>query len=183
MRRKRYTPEQVIGRLRKAEVERSRGEKVKHVCRNFWGSRRDLPPLARRGWGHEGLPGQAFKGAGEGERPLEAGRGVLEVDHEPGRSSRNSGRAGRRDIGQEKAGGSIPARAWHRESRGRTGLPARPWCQGDLFQKKRATESKQNQYRRSGNTMVAECSKARTTYSRYPKLLSRALTSSSSSGR
>ncbi len=35
MRRKRYTPEQIIGMLREAEVELSRGEKVKQVCRNI----------------------------------------------------------------------------------------------------------------------------------------------------
>ncbi len=35
MRRKRYTPEQIIGMLREAEVELSRGEKVKQVCRNL----------------------------------------------------------------------------------------------------------------------------------------------------
>ena len=35
MRRKRYTSEQIIGMLREAEVELSRGEKVKHVCRNL----------------------------------------------------------------------------------------------------------------------------------------------------
>ncbi len=35
MRRKRYTPEQIIGMLREAEVELSRGEKVKQVCSNL----------------------------------------------------------------------------------------------------------------------------------------------------
>jgi transposase-like protein len=35
MRRKRYKPEQIIGMLREAEVELSRGEKVKQVCRNL----------------------------------------------------------------------------------------------------------------------------------------------------
>lgn len=35
MSRKRHTPEQIIGTLREAEVELSRGEKVKQVCRNF----------------------------------------------------------------------------------------------------------------------------------------------------
>ena len=35
MRRKRYTSEQIIGMLREAEVELSRGEKVKQVCRNI----------------------------------------------------------------------------------------------------------------------------------------------------
>ena len=35
MRRKRYTPEQIIGMLREAEVELSRGEKVNQVCRNI----------------------------------------------------------------------------------------------------------------------------------------------------
>ena len=35
MRRKRYTFEQIIGMLREAEVELSRGEKVKQVCRNI----------------------------------------------------------------------------------------------------------------------------------------------------
>jgi transposase-like protein len=35
MRRKRYTSEQIIGMLGEAEVELSRGEKVKQVCRNL----------------------------------------------------------------------------------------------------------------------------------------------------
>ncbi len=35
MRRKRYTSEQIIGMLREAEAELSRGEKVKQVCRNL----------------------------------------------------------------------------------------------------------------------------------------------------
>lgn len=35
MRRKRYTPNQIIGMLREAEVGLSRGEKVKQVCRNL----------------------------------------------------------------------------------------------------------------------------------------------------
>ncbi len=35
MRRKRYTSEQIIGMLREAEVELSRGEQVKQVCRNL----------------------------------------------------------------------------------------------------------------------------------------------------
>jgi transposase-like protein len=35
MRRKRYTPEQIIGMLREVEVELSRGEKVKQVCRSL----------------------------------------------------------------------------------------------------------------------------------------------------
>jgi putative transposase len=35
MRRKRYKPEQIIGMLREAEVELSRGEEVKQVCRNL----------------------------------------------------------------------------------------------------------------------------------------------------
>ena len=33
--RKRYTSEQIIGMLREAEVELSRGEQVKQVCRNL----------------------------------------------------------------------------------------------------------------------------------------------------
>ncbi len=35
MRRKRYTSDQIIGMLREAEVELSRGEKVTHDCRNL----------------------------------------------------------------------------------------------------------------------------------------------------
>ena len=35
MRRKRYKPEQIIGMLREAEVELSRGEKVKQVVRSL----------------------------------------------------------------------------------------------------------------------------------------------------
>lgn len=35
MSRKRYKPEQIIGMLREAEVELSRGKKVGQVCRNL----------------------------------------------------------------------------------------------------------------------------------------------------
>jgi len=35
MSRKRYKPEQIIGMLREAEVELSRGQKVGQVCRNL----------------------------------------------------------------------------------------------------------------------------------------------------
>jgi transposase-like protein len=35
MNRKRYKPEQIIGMLREAEVELSRGQKVGQVCRNL----------------------------------------------------------------------------------------------------------------------------------------------------
>ena len=35
MARKRFTPEQIIGMLREAEVRLSQGEKVKGICRGF----------------------------------------------------------------------------------------------------------------------------------------------------
>ena len=35
MARRRFTPEQIIGMLREAEVRLSRGEKVKGICRSL----------------------------------------------------------------------------------------------------------------------------------------------------
>jgi putative transposase len=35
MARKRFTPEQIIGKLREAEVRLSQGEKVKGICRSL----------------------------------------------------------------------------------------------------------------------------------------------------
>jgi transposase-like protein len=35
MARKRFTPEQIIGKLREAEVKLSQGEKVKGICRSL----------------------------------------------------------------------------------------------------------------------------------------------------
>ena len=36
MARKRFTPEQIIGMLREAEVKLSQGEKIKGICRGLW---------------------------------------------------------------------------------------------------------------------------------------------------
>ena len=35
MSRKRFTPEQIIGMLREAEVRLSKGEKIKSICRSL----------------------------------------------------------------------------------------------------------------------------------------------------
>jgi len=36
MARKRYTPEQIIGMLREAEVRLSQGDKIGAICRSLW---------------------------------------------------------------------------------------------------------------------------------------------------
>ena len=46
MSRKRFTPEQVIGLLRQAEVELAQGKRIGEVCRG-WGFRAELLSLAQ----------------------------------------------------------------------------------------------------------------------------------------
>jgi hypothetical protein len=70
-RKRRHTPEQVIGKLGEAEVKPARGTAIAHVCKDLG----DLLPLAPRVRRHEGRPGEADQGAGAGERPPEAAPG------------------------------------------------------------------------------------------------------------
>jgi hypothetical protein len=59
MARKRFTPEQIIGMLREAEVRLSQEEKGQRHLSQPWNHGADLVPLAQGLWWYEGLPGQA----------------------------------------------------------------------------------------------------------------------------
>ena len=68
MARKRHTPEQVVRKLREAEVARAGGSTVAEADRR---DRADLLPLAQRLRASQDRPAQAAEAPGVGEQPPE----------------------------------------------------------------------------------------------------------------
>ena len=79
MARKRFTAEQIIMKLREAEVGLAQGQTVGQVCKTDWGDRADLLPVAQGVRRASTESGQAVEGVGEGECPVEeaSGRSVF----------------------------------------------------------------------------------------------------------
>ena len=74
MSRKRYTPEQIIGLLREAEVRLSQGEKVGVICRGLGISEQSYYRWRREYGGLKVDQAKRLKGSGEGEHPAQARR-------------------------------------------------------------------------------------------------------------
>ena len=75
MARKRFTAEQIILKLREAEVAQSQGKTVVQVCKLIGGDRSDLLPVEEGVRGSEDGPSQTSQVAGEGECPTEEAGG------------------------------------------------------------------------------------------------------------
>ena len=67
MPRKIFKPEQIINRLRTAEVELSQGKTVVQVCKKIGSNRADLLSMAQGIRRDADRAGQAFKGSREGK--------------------------------------------------------------------------------------------------------------------
>ena len=72
---KKFTAEQIIGKLREAEVELSRGKKVPETCREDRCDGADVLPLEEGVRRSADGPGQAAEGTREGELSSEASSG------------------------------------------------------------------------------------------------------------
>jgi hypothetical protein len=57
MTKKTYTPEQIINKLREAEVHLSQGSSIGEASRKIGGNRADLLPLAQGIWRYAGRAG------------------------------------------------------------------------------------------------------------------------------
>ena len=75
MARKRFTAEQIVIKLREAEVSQAQGKTVVQVCKQLGVTEQDLLPVEEGVWGSEDGPGQASEVAGEGECPSEEAGG------------------------------------------------------------------------------------------------------------
>jgi hypothetical protein len=75
-----HTPEKVIGKLREAEVKLAKGTAIAQVCKDLAITENTYLPMATRVRRHEGRPGAAAQGAGEGEQPPEAAPGRRRAD-------------------------------------------------------------------------------------------------------
>ena len=69
MPKKGYSPEQIINKLREAEVMVSQGNAIATVTKKIGVTLANLLPLAQRVRWDEGGAGQASQGAGEREHP------------------------------------------------------------------------------------------------------------------
>ena len=74
MPRLRHTVEQILAKLREAEVAMSKGQSVAHVCRALSITEQTVLSLAQRIRRPQGGSNQAAQRPGTGEHPLEAGR-------------------------------------------------------------------------------------------------------------
>ncbi len=75
MAKKRFQAEQIIGKLREAEVEISKGQTIGSGRQEARDHRADVLPLAKGVRWPANRPGEAAQGAGEADRPAEAGGG------------------------------------------------------------------------------------------------------------
>ncbi len=73
MSRKRYTPEQIIGKLREAEVALAQGETAAQVCRALGIAEQTFYRWRREYGGFKGRTGQAPQAPGAREYPAETG--------------------------------------------------------------------------------------------------------------
>ena len=64
--------EEIIGKLREAEVALAQGETVAQACRGIGGIGPYVLPVAAAVWGAENRPGEAVAGDGSGERTTQA---------------------------------------------------------------------------------------------------------------
>ena len=67
MARKRHIPEQIIAKLREADVRLAAGEKTKAICRSLGIAEQTQRSMAPRVWRPEGRSGTATEDAGERE--------------------------------------------------------------------------------------------------------------------
>ena len=72
---KRYSTEQIVSKLRQAEVELSRGLRVPLVCKKLGISEQTLLPVAERVRWPAPRPGHAAQGARAGEHAAQAAGG------------------------------------------------------------------------------------------------------------
>ena len=75
MGQKRYTPEQIIGKLRQAEVRSAEGARVAEIVRELGITEQTYYRWRKEYGGLKVDAGEAAEGAGEGERPAEASGG------------------------------------------------------------------------------------------------------------
>ena len=73
MSRKRYTPEEIIGKLREAEVRLSQGEKIGVICRALGVSEQSYYRWRREYGGLKVDQAKRLKDLGEGECPAQTG--------------------------------------------------------------------------------------------------------------
>ena len=98
---KRHSAEQIVRKLREAEVELARGATVKDACPQASNHRAHLLPVATRVRGAEGRPGQAAEATRERERPAQedcGGKGAGSFDPEGSRGGKLLSPARRRDA-------------------------------------------------------------------------------------
>ena len=75
MARKRYNAEEIIHRLREADVLLGQGETVGQVCKQLGVVEHNLLSMAQGLWWHEDRSGEATEGARNRECSAEAGGG------------------------------------------------------------------------------------------------------------
>ena len=73
--KKRYTAEQIVNKLRQADVELSKGATIALACKAIGVTGSNLLPLASRIRGTQGQPGQAAQGPRAREWPSEEAGG------------------------------------------------------------------------------------------------------------
>jgi hypothetical protein len=74
MAKKGYTPEQIINKLREAEILLSQRETIAVISKKIGVSAHTYYPLAKRVWRHESRPGEETERVRAGEHPFkEAG--------------------------------------------------------------------------------------------------------------
>ena len=79
MKRKRYSVEQIIGKLREAEVLLSQGRTVKQVSRALGVTEQTYYRWRKKYGGAEDLPGKASERAGTGKFPIEEGGSGIDL--------------------------------------------------------------------------------------------------------
>ena len=98
---KRHSAEQIVRKLREAEVELARGATVKDACRKLAITEHTYYRWRREYGGAEGRPGQAAEATREGERPAQedcGGKGAGSFDPEGSCGGKLLSPAGRRDA-------------------------------------------------------------------------------------
>ena len=154
---KRFRAEQIIMKLREAEVGLAQGQRVGQVSKQMGVSRADLLPVAQRVRRAPVGPGQEVEGVGEGEYPVEeAGGGSVfrQADPEGSVLGKLLGPANRRR-----------AVMWVRERLGAERVSERRACQ--VLGQVRSTQRRERQIPDDEVRLVARMVELATQYGRY----------------
>ena len=157
MARKRFTAEQIIMKLREAEVGLAQGQTVGQGVQTDWGDRADLLPVAQGVRRASTESGQAVEGVGEGECPVEeaSGRSVFgQADPKGSFLGKLLGPAKRRR-----------AVVWVRERLGAERVSERRACQ--VLGQARSTQRRERHIPDDEARLVAEMVELATHYGRY----------------